>query len=112
MRELTGIFKEGTFFLVLLVLLVAVEAGAAEPMEFRCPRAFQGIKSDMLPTYWQPIGRGEELGADQSHVQGQFMICIYRKPADKHIGNVRRLIPKGYKCETDGRGIFECMQAR
>jgi len=77
-------------------------------MEFRCPRAYQGIKSDMLPTYWEPTDQGKNIRAGQSHVQGRYLICIYREASGKQIGNVRRLIPHGYHCITDGRGTFQC----
>jgi len=62
----------------------------------------------MLPTYWEPTDSGKGLGAGQSHVQGKYLICIYRKPGGKKIGNVRRLAPKDYQCITDGKGDFEC----
>ena len=77
-------------------------------MEFHCPRAYQGIKPDMLPSYWEPTDQGRNITAGQSHVQGKYMICIYREPGGRPIGNVRRLVPQGYHCITDGRGVFQC----
>lgn len=87
----------------------AREAPAGERlMEFHCPRVYQGIKSDMLPSYWEPTDQGKDIRAGQSHVQGRYLICIYREANGKQIGNVRRLAPRGYRCITDGRGVFQC----
>ncbi len=87
-------------------------SASAKSAEFQCPHAYQGIKSDMLPTYWEPTDKGDRLGAGQSHVQGKYMICIYRKANGKKVGNVRRLIPRGYHCITDGKGSFQCRQKK
>jgi len=98
---------------ILLLMLSATDAfaGSRHTSSFQCPLAYQGIKSDMLPTYWEPIDKGKKIHARQSAVQGKYMICIYRDPAGKLIGNVRRLIPKGYRCITGGRGAFQCRQS-
>jgi hypothetical protein len=104
--------KRDSIVLVVLVYALTVNgaAVAAKDLEFDCPRAYRGIKAEMLPTYWEPTDKGERLGAGQSHVQGKYMICIYRKPNGKKIGNVRRLIPSGYHCITDGQGSFQCQR--
>jgi hypothetical protein len=102
--------NKGLFGLATLAFLLSVSAlaGASKALEFDCPRVYQGIKSEMLPTYWESTDRGKGLAAGQSQVQGKFLICIYRKASGEKIGNVRRLIPKGYRCITDGRGSFQC----
>jgi len=98
-------------FLSLKILVPDVLAGESQHFRFQCPQAYQGIKSDMLPTYWEATDQGKRIHARQSLVQGEYMICIYRKATGKPIGNVRRLIPKGYRCITGGRGAFQCSQS-
>ncbi len=97
--------------LLLLISIADVFAVSSHALNFQCPRAYQGIKSDMLPTYWEPSPhKGRVLQASQSSVQGKYMICIYREQGKKWIGNVRRLIPNGYRCITGGKGVFQCRQ--
>jgi len=95
--------------LILFHQVAGAVAGPRETLEFSCPKAYQGIKSEMLPTYWEPTDSGHGIGAGQSHVQGQYLICIYRKVDGTRVGNVRRLIPSGYQCETGGKGKFQCI---
>lgn len=85
-----------------------VLAGQSSIKKFQCPSAYQGIKPNMLPSHWESIDQGKKLGRGLSHVQNGFLICIYREPSGKKIGSVRRLIPKGYHCITDGKGFFHC----
>jgi len=101
-------------FLVALMFFLPLPsyAGSDQKLGFQCPRAYQGIKSSMLPTYWEPTDQGKNIRARQSHVQGKYMICIYRESTGKQIGNVRRLIPKGYQCITGGRGAFQCSRRK
>jgi len=102
--------------LLLMISTADAFAGSRHASNFQCPLAYLGIKSDMLPTYWEPTDQGKKIRARQSYVQGKYMICIYREPTyreptGKLIGNVRRLIPKGYRCITGGRGAFQCTQS-
>jgi len=94
--------------LLLIISTADAFADSGRTLNFRCPNAYQGIKSDMLPTYWEPTDKGRILHPSQSFVQGRYLICIYRKPSGKLIGNVRRLIPEGYQCITGGKGGFRC----
>ncbi len=100
----------GSYSLSIVLIFSFHLTAAAQPLklQFKCPRAYQGIKSEFLPTYWEAADRGKSIDARQSHVQGKYMICIYRESNGRPIGNVRRLIPRGYHCITDGRGVFQC----
>jgi len=94
--------------LPLLISSSNVFAGVGQELKFQCPQAYQGIKPDLLPTYWEATDQGKGIHARQSLVQGKYIMCIYRESNGKPIGNVRRLIPEGYRCITGGKGVFQC----
>lgn len=81
-------------------------------LSFQCPRAFLGIKGDMLPTHWQADDRGSGLQLGSASIDGTYMICTYRSPKNRkqRFGPVRRLAPGGYRCISDGISSFRCQK--
>ncbi len=81
-------------------------------LSFQCPRAFLGIKGDMLPTHWQADDRGRKLQLGYASINGAYMICTYRSPKNRkqRFGPVRRLAPRGYRCISDGISSFRCQK--
>ncbi|VAX14648.1 hypothetical protein MNBD_GAMMA24-2617 [hydrothermal vent metagenome] len=81
-------------------------------LSFQCPRAFLGIKGDMLPTHWQAADRGSGLQLGYASIDGTYMICTYRSPKNRkqRFGPVRRLAPRGYRCISDGISSFRCQK--
>jgi len=93
----------------------AALTGNGEPndhLSFQCPRAFLGIKGNMLPTHWQADDRGRRLQLGHASINGAYMICTYRslKNRKQRFGPVRRLVPKGYRCLSDGISAFRCQR--
>lgn len=89
------------------------EAGQQKDhLSFQCPRAFLGIKGDMLPTHWQADDRGSKLQLGYASIDGAYMICTYRSPKNRkqRFGPVRRLAPRGYRCISDGISAFRCQK--
>ncbi|MDF1525180.1 MAG: hypothetical protein RRA15_13485 [bacterium] len=80
--------------------------------DLQCPSAYSGIKGELLPTYWEAIDKGQQARLIKSQVQDQYLFCVYQVPSSgREIhSSVRRLIPKGYNCVSDGAGRFECKQ--
>ncbi len=94
---------------------IAAVSGSGEQknhLSFQCPRAFLGIKGDMLPTHWQADDRGRSLQLAYASIDGAYMICTYRSPKNRkqRFGPVRRLAPKGYRCISDGVSSFRCQK--
>ncbi len=81
-------------------------------LSFQCPKAFLGIKGDMLPTHWQADDRGSGLQLGYASIDGAYMICTYRSPKNRkqRFGPVRRLAPRGYRCISDGISAFRCQK--
>ena len=73
-----------------------------------CPKAYLGVRSDLLPTHWEVFKGSKPLQLKSSQVQGQDMVCVYGEAGQAAVGSVRRLIPGGYKCISDGVGTFKC----
>ncbi len=91
---------------------VSVNGNAKGHLSFQCPRAFLGIKGNMLPTHWQADDRGRGLQLGYASINGAYMICTYRSPKNRkqRFGPVRRLIPRGYRCISDGISSFRCQK--
>lgn len=81
-------------------------------LSFQCPRAFLGIKGDMLPTHWQADDHGSGLQLGNASIDGDYMTCTYRSPKNhkQRFGPVRRLAPRGYRCISDGLSSFRCQK--
>jgi len=79
-------------------------------LSFQCPRAFLGIKGDMLPTHWQADDRGRRLQLGHASINGGYMTCTYLSPKNRkqRFGPIRRLVPRGYRCISDGISTFRC----
>jgi len=91
---------------------VSRSGGVADHLSFQCPKAFLGIKGDMLPTHWQANDRGRRLQLGHASINGDYMVCAYRSPKNRkqRFGPVRRLAPRGYRCISDGIGSFRCQK--
>ena len=87
-------------------------APTPQRFELQCPSAYSGIKGELLPTYWEPIDKGQPANLIKSQVQDQYLYCVYQIPSSgREIhASVRRLIPEGYSCASDGAGRFECRE--
>ena len=97
----------------------ATNAGSAQSrsapsppgFDVQCPTAYYGINGAMLPTGWETMmDKGQPAALITSQVQGQYLYCVYRIPStgrDIH-ASVRKLVPREYRCETDGAGLFNC----
>lgn len=81
---------------------------SAQKLTFYCPKAYLGIRSDLLPTHWEVFKGNKPLQLKSSQVQGQDMVCVYGEPGQPAEGSVHRLVPAGYKCISDGVGTFKC----
>jgi len=81
-------------------------------MYFQCPRAYMGIREDLLPTHWQVGTDRMVLRLKASQVQRGDMLCIYQDGKGVSVGSVQRLVPAGYKCVSDGVGNFRCQKRR
>jgi hypothetical protein len=83
---------------------------APQRFEMQCPSAYAGLKGELLPTYWQPVDKGQQVSLVKSQVRGDSLYCVYRMAfAGREIhASVRRMLPSGYTCESDGAGRFEC----
>ncbi len=83
-----------------------------ESFELQCPTAYSGIKGDLLPTYWEPADKGKPANLIKSQVLDQYLYCVYQipSPGREIHSSVRRLVPEGYDCVTDGAGRFECSE--
>lgn len=88
------------------------QAAVDGPMVFQCPRAYLGVRQDLLPTHWEIVSGRALLRLKASQVQHGELLCIYRDERGRSIGTVRRLAPGGYKCISDGAGRFRCRPAR
>ena len=42
-----------------------------------CPKAYLGVRSDLLPTHWEVFKGSKPLQLKSSQVQGQDMVCVY-----------------------------------
>lgn len=84
------------------------EAVAAASMMFRCPRAYLGVRRDLLPTHWEILDDGTPLRLKASQVQQDELLCIYQDDGGRSVGTIRRLVPDGYDCLSDGAGRFRC----
>ncbi len=84
----------------------------AQRLSFQCPRAYQGIREDLLPTHWEVFKGRKQLQLKSSQVQGQSMVCAYSGNGRQTVGTIRRLVPVGYKCISDGAGNFRCQKKR
>jgi|GEM_PF-4605828 len=80
--------------------------------ELQCPSAYTGIKGELLPTYWEPVDKGQRADFLKSQIQDQYLYCVYQvSSSSREIhASVRRLIPGGYSCASDGAGRFECRE--
>ena len=85
---------------------------AQEPMAFQCPRAYLGVRQDLLPTHWEIVAGRAPLRLKASQVQHGELLCIYQDERGRSVGTVRRLAPGGYKCISDGAGRFRCRPLR
>ncbi len=85
---------------------------AQEPMAFQCPRAYLGVRQDLLPTHWEIVTGRAPLRLKASQVQRGELLCIYQDERGRSVGTVRRLAPGGYKCISDGAGRFRCRPLR
>jgi len=94
------------------VAAVPVSMEQNDHLSFQCPKAFMGIKGDMLPTHWQADDRGRRLQLGHASINGDYMVCAYRSPKNRkqRFGPVRRLAPRGYRCISDGIGSFRCQK--
>lgn len=132
-RKIAKAYKRALLNLFVGIILTAPVAGIAkQPMwpntasttalpgngktkahlSFQCPKAFLGIKGDMLPTHWQADDRGHRLQIGYASIDGAYMICNYRslKNRKQRFGPVRRLVPRGYRCISDGISSFRCQK--
>ena len=87
-------------------------SGKGEPMTFQCPRAYLGVRQDLLPTHWEILAGRAPLRLKASQVQRGELLCIYQDGRGRSVGTVRRLAPGGYKCISDGVGRFRCRKTR
>ena len=87
-------------------------AMTGRPMMFQCPRAYLGVRQDLLPTHWEIVAGRAPLRLKASQVQRGELLCIYQDERGRSAGTVRRLAPGGYKCISDGVGRFRCHHAR
>lgn len=77
--------------------------------DLQCPRAYLGIKGDMLPTYWETGDQGAPVHLLKSQVVDQYLYCVYQtSQAGAANSSIRRLAPAGYTCVSDGVGQFKC----
>ncbi len=85
-----------------------------ERLRLQCPRAYAGIKGDLLPTDWTATDSGQPAALIKSQVQRGNLYCVYRIPTSSRMGHasVRRRVPAGYRCESDGAGRFDCRRSR
>ena len=101
----------GACLMTMLTMLGgAAPAGAfghAGERVFRCPRAWVGLRADMLPTHWEVVRGQSPARLRSSQVQGESLLCVYASSSG-FIGTARRLAPEGYRCLSDGRGVFRC----
>ena len=88
------------------------QAPAGEPVMFECPRAYLGVRQDLLPTHWAADGGHRPLRLKMSQAHGDELLCIYRDERGRSVGTVKRLAPGGYRCISDGAGRFRCRPAR
>ncbi len=78
--------------------------------DLQCPSAYVGIKGELLPTYWEPTDKGQPARLVKSQLQEQYFYCVYRlrsSGSETH-SSVRRLLPEGYSCISDGAGRLKC----
>lgn len=80
----------------------------AAVMTFQCPRAYLGVREDLLPTHWETVKGRKPLRLKASQVQRDELLCIYQDSGGRSIGIVKRLVPEGYDCLSDGVGRFRC----
>lgn len=81
-------------------------------MTLQCPRAYLGVRQDLLPTHWEIVSGRVPLRLKASQVQRGELLCIYQDEKGRSVGSVRRLAPGGYKCISDGAGSFRCRRGR
>ncbi|WP_020675006.1 hypothetical protein [Geopsychrobacter electrodiphilus] len=89
---------------------VATDKNIPQRFDLQCPTAYAGIKGELLPTYWEPIDKAQTVELIKSQVLNQYFYCVYRIPSsgrDIH-SSIRKLLPEGYNCLSDGAGRFEC----
>ena len=82
------------------------------PMSFQCPKAYLGVRQDLLPTHWEIVAGRVPLRLKASQVQRDELLCTYKDKRGRSMGTVRRLAPEGYKCISDGAGRFRCRLPR
>jgi len=105
----------GACLMSLLMMLSGTTAARAFGMSgervFRCPKAWIGLRADLLPTHWE-VTRGQTPARlRSSQVQGGNLLCVYASPSG-FVGTAMRLAPEGYRCLSDGRGVFRCRPSR